>query len=280
MQFQPQWSQRLQGPVQGVALAREADGILAWDQGNWLYLFNHAGQRQAQVRFPASILHAAYSDDGSAILALAAEGFFWLGPDLSVRRQQPLANLPLALAVDPFGQYAVAADSRGHAQIFDHLGRKVAQLSLPRSFHHVAFVPAAPLIVGCADYGLVGCFDMHGELVWRNGLVAHVGGLAVAGDASNIVAACFSEGLQRYDLAGKDLGRVKTGQSCRLVSMSFDGRRLLLAGAGDSVELVDADGKELGNARVEQPTAVALGALGDYAIVGSGSGTIRKLTIT
>ena len=49
-------------------------------------------------------------------------------------------------------------------------------------------------LVASADYGLVGSFDVRGEWRWRDGLVAHVGGLAVNGDGDQLVLVGFVVG--------------------------------------------------------------------------------------
>lgn len=277
--FEPLWTQQLQNPVRGLSLARETDSLLAWDEGNWLYFFNHAGQRQAQVRFSAAVIQACSSDDGSAVAVIAADGLYWLGPDLAVRRQQA-CNAPLTLAVDPFGHYAVVADNRGKASVFNSLGEKVGQLSAPRAFHHLAFLATAPVIAGCADLGFVGCFNLQGQTLWRHGLVANAGGLASAGDGSIILVACFSEGLQRYNLEGSAVGRITVAHPCRLVCVSFDGQQILTAGMGSTLLLIDKEGNELGSWQGEQAlAAITCGALGDYAIAGDANGAIRKLAV-
>src|SRR5436853_547202 len=82
------------------------------------------------------------------------------------------------------------ADARGTLRLFDRHGRTLWKTDNPRPFQHLAFVPEAPLLLGSADYGLIACFDQAGACVWRDGLVAHIGSLAVSGDGSQIVLAC------------------------------------------------------------------------------------------
>jgi len=275
--LEPLWKQQLQNPIVGISLARETDVVLAWDASNWLYQFNHAGQRQAQVRFPTSI-QAAAADDGSAIAVASTDGLFWLAPDLSTRRREALSHAANCLAIDSFGKYAAIADGRNHVAVFDRLGGRVTKLTLPRSFHHLAFAAASALIVGAADYGLVGCFDLQGALRWRHGLVAHVGGISVAG--TSVLLACFSEGLQSYDLTGNNLGRLKGPESPCLLSTSFDGQVIVITGRDRSVTAMDAAGKAHGVHQVEQPvTALAMSALGDYVIIGDDGGALAKLAI-
>ena len=76
-------------------------------------------------------------------------------------------------------------------------------------------MPEAPCLVGSADFGLVACYDPRGHCVWRDGLVAHIGSVAVSGDGSRIILACFSDGLRGYDLAGRKQGRLALNEPCR-----------------------------------------------------------------
>ena len=84
--------------------------------------------------------------------------------------------------------------------------------------HHLAFIPAVPFILGASDYGLAACFDLEGKLVWRDALVAHIGSLTVSGAGERVILACFTEGLQQYDLKGKNLGRKSLPEACRLAA--------------------------------------------------------------
>jgi hypothetical protein len=145
----------------------------------------------------------------------------------------------------------------------------------PRPLHHLTFIPSAACLVGSADYGLVACFDLTGQWRWRDGLVAHTGSLTVSGDGSQIVLACFSEGLLRYELTGKKLGRIPCAEPCRLASLSFDGRLILVGGLGPHLLLLDREGQTLRTQRLERPAvALALGPLGDKAYVALAEGAI------
>jgi hypothetical protein len=280
--FQRVWSQQLGSGARGLALARERGSVLVWDQNNWLHLLNEAGQRQGQIHLPDEVVAACCADDGSAYAAVAGHGLIrWLAPDLTVRWQHSLPHPALAAAMDPFGQYLAVADNRGTVHILDRLGRTCGQVHTPRPLHHLDFVPAVPMLVGCADYGLALCFDLAGTVHWRDGLVAHAGGLAVSGDGARILIACFSEGLQGYDLAGQNLGRLQISESCRLVSLAFTARFILVAGLSNALLLLDAEGKTLGTYHVDEPVAaLALSALGDYAVIAATDGTVLHLQLS
>jgi hypothetical protein len=279
--IRPTWSHILPTKPRGLALARERGWLLAWDNNQWLYLLNRAGERQAQWHAPERLATAACADDGSAYAAVGGRGeVWWLAPDLMPRWERVLPQAATAAALDPLGQYLAVSDARGGLHLFDQAGRPVFQVHAARPLCHLAFVPAAPYLVGSADYGLVACFDAAGRIVWRDGLVAHIGSLAVTGDGGQINLACFSEGLQRYAVSGKNLGRLALADPCRLAAITFDGRCLLVTGLDNQLRLLDGEGKTVASHELDQPaTALALGAVGETAAVALVDGPIIGLDL-
>lgn len=260
------WTQPLPARPRGLSLAREQGSLLTWVDTHWLYLLNRAGQRQAQRHLGTGIVSACVSDDGSACCAATIAGLLvWLAPDLTPRWQVSLAAGPVALAIDPHGQYAACADGAGQIHLFDRLGCEVANISCPRPIHHLAFVPELPLLVACAEYGFVGAFDLAGQCAWREGLVAHVGGLAVTGNGQCALA-CFSEGLLRFGPGGQRLEQLAAGETCRLVSVDFTGGRFLVGGPSKGLLLFDGAGNVVDKHQLEHAiVALALGPLGTDA---------------
>lgn len=268
------------GGLRGLVQAREKGWLLAWDTLNWLYLFDQAGKRQGQVHLPVPLTVAACAEDGSAYAAGSQAEVAWLGPDLTTTWQRPLPRPALALALDAFGQFVAVADAGGQLHVFDRLGRLAWQVQSPRPFHHLAFVPAAPYLVACADYGLVACFDHKGQWAWREGLVAHVGALAVDGYGEQIVLACFSEGLLRFSVAGTKHPRQTVAEPCRLASIAFDGLRTLAAGVSRRLHLLDAAGQSVLARELEHtPLAIGLNACGDTATAAFRDGTVLALDL-
>jgi hypothetical protein len=272
--FHTSWTHALANPARGLALAREKGWVLTWDNQDWLYLLNQAGERQAQMHAPGKLVAAACADDGSAYVAVGSQGeIWWLAPDLSSRWHGSVPHAVTALALDPFGQYLAVADAGSNISLFDCQGRPGIRFPSPRSLHHLTFVPAAPFILAGSDYGLAACFDMKGKLVWRDGLVAHIGSLTVSGLAESVILACFTEGLQRYSLAGKNLGRQSLTEPCRLAALTFDGNHLLVAGMGARLHWLDAEYRVLSTHTLEKPAAaVGLSPLGDRAVIAGTDG--------
>jgi hypothetical protein len=263
-------------PVRGLALAREKGWLLAWGANEWLYLFDQHGKVQAQVRTRGQLAAACCSDDGSAYAASSARGeIWWLTPDLTITYTHVLPRRAVAVALDPFGRYIAAADAGGNLHFLDRHGRQLCQVRSPRPLHHLAFVPGMPYLVGCSDYGLVGCLDLTGRWVWRDGLVSHIGSLTVSGDGEPIILACFTEGLQLYSLSTKKHHRHAVSEPCRLAVTSFNGSFTLVGGFSNRLQMLDAEGTCLIAHDFEHPAiALAFGALGDSAVAAFADGKI------
>jgi hypothetical protein len=272
------WSHPLSARPRGLVLAREPGSLLVWDETHWLYLLGRDGQRQAQRNLGADLAAACLSDDGSAVIAVSQAGsVWWLAPDLTTRWQKSLPAAALAAGLDPFGQYVAVADERGNLHIVQRGGDAVITIHCPRPVYHLTFIPEHPLLVASADFGFIGAFDLAGRCAWRDGLVSHVGGLAVTGDGSQVVLACFTDGLQRYGGGGQRLERLAQEETCRLVAIDFSGKHLLVGGSTKRLLLLDTVGKVLATHELEQAAiALALGPLGNYSVAALADGQVVK----
>jgi hypothetical protein len=93
-----------------------------------------------------------------------------------------------------------------------------------------------------------------------------------------MILACFSDGLHHYDCEGKPLPRLATPEPCRLVSQSFDGERLLVAGMGKHIFCLDRAGQVQCRHSLAKPvTAMALSPRGEAAYVAIPGGEVMKL---
>jgi hypothetical protein len=262
-------------------LAREKGWFLAWDDANWLYLINRNGERQAQRHFDGGLNAGCCSDDGSTYVALGNRGeIYWLAPDLTTRWERTLPHTIVAGGVDSFGGHLALSDGQGNLHLLNRVGEPLSKISTPRPLRHLTFATTAALLFATADFGLVACFDLKGQWLWRDGLVAHVGSLCVNGAGDYVVLACYSEGLCRYGNGGAKLTPFALPEPCRLASQSFDGQLLLGAGQTNRIYLVDAAGQTLSSHALEaRVAALALGPLGDYAIAAGDDGLLVGLDL-
>ncbi len=274
------WSQTIPAPLRGLSLARERETVLAWNSSHELYVFNHAGVMQAQRPAPVPLAAAGCAEDGSgyAIGGSTEPMVAWLAPDLAPRWQRALPQRVTALAVEPLGRLIAVADAGSTLHLFDRRGRTVWHATTPRPLLHLAFAPEKPLLLGAADFGLVLGFGASGECLWRDGLVAHVGSLAVAGDGAALLA-CFGDGLYRYGPDGPPQERIALDTACPHAALSYAGDCLLTTDRANRACLRDNKGVALHSLRLENAaTAVALGALGDYAVIGLSNGAILRFS--
>jgi hypothetical protein len=275
------WSYSLPASPRGLSLAREKRWLLVWDDRNALCLLDGSGRLQAQRLSPGKVTTASCADDGSALAATGSRGeVWWLAPDLAPLWERRLAAPAVAAAIDSFGQYVAVADARGALHIFDRQGRPVTRIESPRPFQHLAFVPAGIYLAASADFGLVAYLDLQGRWAWRDGLVMHVGGLAVAGTDGGLILACYTEGLQRYALSGERRTPFSTVEPWQRVAVSFDGRVILAAGLSQRLHLLEGDGRLRSTYTLDAPpAALALAALGDQAFVAMPDARILALDV-
>jgi WD40 repeat protein len=273
------WSQTIPAPLRGLILARERETILAWDGQENLFLFNHAGTIQARRPAPWPIAAAGCAEDGSAYVVGGSQTpmICWLAPDLAPRWQRSLPQRTTAVAMEPLGRCVAVADAGGTLRLIDARGQTLWKATTPRPLHHLAFVPEKPVLVGAADFGLVLCFGTSGECLWRDGLVAHVGSLAVSGDGSCVLLACFSDGLYRYSTDNPQQQRIPLESPCRLAALSYAGDCLLTADRPQRLCLRDLKGDIREQINLDAPVAaVALSALADFAVAGLANGAILR----
>jgi hypothetical protein len=273
----PLWSYKLASPAIGLALARESGHVLIWDVNHRLMLLSRRGSVQAQATHSRPIADAAIADDGSGLIVADDESLSWLRRDLSPRWQKKLPNKPTAVATDSLARCVAVADAGNRLQLFDKGGHSIGSaMTTPRPLFHLGFAAAEPILVGAADFGLVIALDLRlRQWRWQDGPVIHLGDVSTSVHPPLIAAACFSEGVRRYDAAGKALSPLPTAEACRFVSISADARRLLVGTIFGSLCGYSDTGDQLFEQRFDQSFAgVALSPTGDVGIVGLVDGRI------
>jgi hypothetical protein len=273
--MRPLWSRTLSPGLCGLLPARERGWLLAWDAAGALTVLDAAGADVVAARLPQPPTALACAEDGSAVAALAGPSLHFLGPDLAVRWDRRLPG-GTAVAVEGLGQYVAAADQAGALLVLDRRGHPVGSATTPRPLRFLAFAAERPLLLGAADFGLVAGFDLRGRCLWRDGLVAHVGSLAVAG-AGHAALACFSDGLVRYSPDGV---RQAAGPALfvRRAALSYDGGLVLGLGQGREVRLRGRPGTTLAEWEADaEPVGLALDALGRRAALAVADGHVQCL---
>ena len=135
----PAWTVVTDAPLRGLSMAREAGLVLAWDEGDHLYLLGPDGERRQDARAPGKVATGAISDDGSIIALVGDRGRLWLlGPGLEPGVERPSLSEPLALAIDPHGRFiAVASRHRNQTQLFSRAGKLVDTFETRQPLSHL-----------------------------------------------------------------------------------------------------------------------------------------------
>jgi hypothetical protein len=264
-----------------MSLAREPGMILLWDVESHLVRLDRLGQIVVRKPVPGPLLSAACADDGNTAAAIGKRGQVWLlTSELVTIWERSLPRRPLALALDHLGRQLAVADEGGGVHVFDTAGKVVWRATAARPLVHLAFIPEAPVLVGTAEFGLVCALDRAGQGLWRDGLVAHVGALAVSGDGSRIVLACFTEGLCCYALAQPRQVRLPKAAPSRLVALSYSGKTILTVGLDSQVVLRDGEGEVRDELPLPAPpAAIAVEAMGESALAALGNGEVVRLEL-
>ena len=274
-----EWTRRLTTAPVRLHLAREAWRIVVhephalslWDgRGEREISRSHSGLRLVHGSDTADLFLAV--DDHNRLLGFNAD----LEPLWQLGWESPIR----AIAVAPLGQQLAVADERG-VSVLDETGQPIWRGATPRPFHHLAWIPEGCGLVGAADFGFVCGFDRTGTVRWREGLMTNIGSLALSGDGTECLLACFSDGIRihRSDRVGCPPLAVSpaTGTSpCRSLSASYDaGVVISLDLEGHRLERLErGNGSRRTLIRETPITTFATDATGQVVIVGTAAGEL------
>jgi hypothetical protein len=282
------WSALTDAPLRGLQLAREARLVLAWDDGPFAAIYDLDGRRQHHARSPAPILAARISDDGRrVVLLVAGPRMLSLDASLGLIDDRPAPAGALGFDLDPHGRFVAVSTRSGEVILLTAEGRQVGRVAARQPFPHLRFVPAQPVLLGAAGYGMIQAFQLapgssptrlEAEPIWDERLLSNLGRLEVTGDGQVILASCYNVGIQRYDVKGHNEGSYHLGGTAIHAVPDFPGR--LIAAATQEGELAILN--RAGNIRwrtglAKAPVALEFDPLGRFLIYGLETGEIACL---
>jgi hypothetical protein len=286
------WTVVTDSPLRGLSLAREAGAILAWDEGNQLYLLDIRGDSLSSSRVSQRILAGSISDEGSLIaLIVEAEeaGLLLLDGDFGVQFERPAPSEVTCLTIDPHGRYLAVGTRQNILYLISRYGRAAGRLATMEPLSHLCFVPNRPLLIGAAAFGMLvaisldptrsaGRLDL--DLVWQDRLMSNVGRLALDGSGGMILASCFTLGVQRFDLQGRNEGSYHLGGTVSHAVPDFPGRTIAAATLEGDLIVLNSAGNVRWRTRLTRPlVALEIDPLGRYLIYGHATGEIVRLDL-
>jgi outer membrane protein assembly factor BamB len=284
------WTVLTDAPLQGLALAREAGRIFAWDEASNLYLLDLHGQRWSAGKAPGRILAGASSDNG-ALIALLGEGprLWLLSADLEPIADRPTLAEAAALAVDPHGRYVAVGSRLGQAQFYTRHGQPAGRFESKQPLAHFCFVPDRPVLIAAAMYGTIQAVKLYpggsggrleAEIGWQQSLLSNVGRLTTTGSGGMVLASCFTHGVQRYDVRGRNEGSYHLGGSAAHAVPDYAGRTIAVATLEGELAILNSAGNIRWRSSLPRPAiALECDALGRFLIYGLGTGELSRLDL-
>jgi hypothetical protein len=216
------WSLSTDAPLVALKLARETGDVLAADAIGGLYHINRAGKIANLTHGPSPIRSIAWSDTGAGGIALVGdEKLYWFNQRLLFQGWLEHSEPVLAVALEAHGNYAAVSLSSATNVIYDANRKCVRRFSSLQPLIALEFLVNRPAIIGVAEYGLLCAHAFTGEEEWQQQLWANVGDLSVTGDGRTILLACYSHGIQCHDADGRQVGSYQLGGTVSRVSTGY-----------------------------------------------------------
>jgi hypothetical protein len=285
----PAWTVVTDAPLKGMVLAREAGSVFAWDEADQLYRIDSEGQFQSVARAPGKIQGGAISDDGSLVALLGEGSRLWLlDGDFELTHERATIADPLAIAVDPHGRYVAVSSKMNVVQFYSKHARLSGKFETRQPLASMVFVPDRLFMVATGAYGSIvgiammarGNGSLEGAIVWNEALMSGVGRLATTGDGQMILLACFTHGVQRYDIEGKSEGAYHLGGSAGHAVPDFAGRSIAVSTMEGELAILSGAGNVKWRTSLKRPAmALETDALGRYVVYGQATGEVVRLDL-
>ena len=134
--------------------------------------------------------------------------------------ERPAPTEASFLTIDPHGRYVAVGSRLGAVNFLNRFGRPAGRLETIQPIAHLCFLADRPFLIGAAAFGMLvgvevlasrGSGRLEPEIAWQDRLMSNVGRLTVSGDGAMILASCFTHGIQRFDLRGRNEGSYHLG---------------------------------------------------------------------
>jgi hypothetical protein len=283
------WTVVTDSPLKGLTFAREAGAILAWDEGNQIYLLNTRGESLSTSRVPNRIITGAISDDGSLIALLVeadGAGLLLLSADFDILSERQAPSEASFVTIDPHGRYLAVGTRHNALHLINRHGRPAGRLETMEPLSHLCFIAGRPIMVGAAAFGMLVGIELEPsrssggldpEIIWQDRLMSNVGRLALDGEGSMILASCFTLGIQRFDLTGRNEGSYHLGGTVSHAVPDFPGRTIAAATLEGELVLMNSAGNVRWRTQLARPViALEIDPLGRFMIYGHATGEIVR----
>ena len=240
------WSFRPDSPLARFAVAREVGAYFCLDESGHLYRIERDGSLGSINRLRDELVEIAWSDTGNLGAAIVGDRtLMTLDYDLKVRWKATLPDDILTIAVDPHGHYIGASLVDGGTLVFSSLKKKVSAFETIRPLAHMKFLASEPVIMAAAEHGLLCCFTLGGEKLWDEQVLSNCGSLSVTGDGRRLMMASFGHGVQVFDDVGDTVGAYMIEGTASMATASYTGDKVAAYTLERHCYWIDEDGEPL-----------------------------------
>ncbi len=201
----------------------------------------------------------------------------------------PRRRKPTFVTIDPHGRYLAVGTRQNAIHFLSRHGRAAGRLDTMEPLSHLCFVPGQTLLIGAAAFGMLLGVEVEpsrsqgrlgAEIVWQDRLMSNVGRLTVDGGGTMVLASCFTLGIQRFDLTGRNEGSYHLGGTISHAVPDFPGRSIAAATLEGELILMNSAGNVRWRTRLPRPViALEIDPLGRYLIYGHATGEIVRLDL-
>jgi hypothetical protein len=238
------WCVSTDANLMDFSLSRETGEIVAADSLGGLSLYDRRGKLVGVNGGFDGIQLVAWSDNGNGGAILTGENtLLRIRQSLSIRWSVKLPAAVLALDVDPFGNHIAVSLANGITRIYNWKKSRITEFETVRPLNHVRFVGTKRRLIGAAEYGLLCSHSFDGSEIWNETLWTNVGDLSLTGNGKVILVAGYNHGVQQFDDDGSHRGSFMVEGTPGLVSTSFVSERVAVATIERHLYWLDSDGE-------------------------------------
>ena len=238
------WYVSTDSKLMDFSLSRETGEIVAADSLGGLSLYDRRGKLVGVNRGFDGIQLVAWSDNGNGGAILTGENtLVRIRQSLALRWSVKLPSEVLALDVDPYGNHIAVSLANGITRIYNWKKSRVTEFETVQPLNYVLFVGTKKRIVGAAEYGLLCSHAFDGSEIWNEKLWTNVGDLSLTGNGKLILVAGFNHGVQQFDDDGTHRGSFMMDGTPGIVSTSFISERVAAATIERHLYWMDSDGE-------------------------------------
>eukprot|EP00913_Durusdinium_trenchii_P011134 g10456.t1 len=258
--------------------ASESGDVLAADASGGLYRIDRQGKLGALTRGFLELGGLAFSDTGNRGAAVTAEQrLSCFDAQLKVEWSIEMPEPVMCVGIDPYGRHLAVALANGQNVVYDVNRKLVCRFETIRPLRILRFLATEPAVIGAAEYGLIGRFDMEGREVWSENVHANIGGICVTGDGQLVYAAVFNHGIRMFDDFGDSQGSYLIEGTPHRLACSFDTSRLVVTTLEKHLYWLDDEGELVWATTLPQEIEqVACDPLGNGLLCGFASGRLVR----